>query len=482
MVLERDAYKRRYDHVQRQVRKYPPSELIPALAAFAADPEGDLSRERILGRRPWAVAALAKESIIRSNEYRSAALPPGIVTQLIGAFDWAMEIREPFRGTAHLLVPVLFEQIRYQDVGREGLARTLALFVDTPLPPAAGPDVAAWDDLLGMSLADMVKATFVLWVLVNRNGGIYDSEAWDKPEMQSVLDHYPRTILELTAQRLTATVEEAKEDYRQSPQLPRHMERYAYNPLTRTPLIDLGDRGIVAPQPALILMSATPESLFYLGAKEWDKDFLTQLGHRFEAYVGRQLRSVSAFEVHSEVVYTHRRSEAKSVDWIVVSAEAVILIECKARRAILSARAGGDELAKHYVDKLDEGRKQINRTVERIEEGHESFAFVPRDRPIIGLIVTAEPFYGANDPEFTRHMRDAKVPIQVASVSDLEEFLCLPDARIAPKLLEVVQDDEMFAWTLSSTLAGEELGRNSVLDDAWDRLNLAPSDEVTAGE
>ena len=44
---------------------------------------------------------------------------------------------------------------------------------------------------------------------------------------------------------------------------------YAYNPLTKTPLIDLGPEGIVSPQTALILPSIAPNGLFYLGVDTW---------------------------------------------------------------------------------------------------------------------------------------------------------------------------------------------------------------------
>lgn len=479
MALRDWSYETRYVSVQQYVRRYRPSALLPALAALASDVGVQLTSEDLRRRTPWALAALAKESIVRGNEHRPAEVPTDVAAELVHRFNLAFDLPKAPSSLAELMVPIAYEQMPYQQANYTDLARARALLIDTPLPARAGPDVARWDDVLGMSLDLASQATFVLWVWANQNRGVVDLSLLDSPQMQAVLERVPRATLAKTAARLTATVEQAKADYHAQPRLERRLERFAYNPLSRTPLIDLGGIGLVAPQPALIPMTVTPSSLYYVGAGAWGDRFLNQLGDRFEAYVGRQLHSVDSLNVYPEVVYG--KPEKKSVDWFVISDEAVVLVECKLGRPVLEARAGADTLVKKYVEKLEPARRQINETVERIREQSPAFAFVPTDRPLLGLVITFEEFFLANDDEFDQHMQGVHIPTLYASVKTLESLLDLDPGRIIRLLLDAVAKKERSAWSLGAALVGETpTRRNAILDQAWDAMNYL-SENVQEG-
>lgn len=461
----------RYESVQQAVRAYRPSALLPALAEFAGVPHVRYSLEDMQRRTPWAVAGLAKESIVRGNEHRSKAVGSDTVSRLVHRFNNAYEPPDFVESIPHLLAPLVFEQMPYQEADYTDLARTRALFVDTPLPARAGADVSDWSGLLGMSLDLASQATFLLWVWATHNQGRVDLALLDAPHMAGLLRRIPRDIVERTVARLSATVAEAKADYERQPSVDARLERFAYNPLSRTPLIDLGAGLIVAPQPDLIRATASPASLYYVGAQAWGDRFLGQLGDRFEAYVGRQLGSVSVWQVYPEVTYG--RPQRKSVDWLLVHPDAVILIECKLGRPVMAARVGDESFIAKYVEKLDTARRQVNATVAELEAGNPAFNFVPADVPMIALVVTFEQFYMANDRAVTEKLTDASIPTLYASVKDLENLLALPPSRIVPFLQELVVDAERSTWSLGQALAGETpLGRNQILEEAWEAMDF----------
>lgn len=460
-------YLTRYASVQQKVRAYRPSMLLPALAAYAATPIGD--PRSLADRAPWAVAALAKESIVRGNEYRPATVPPDVAERLVHAFNNAFDLPAGDFDLPELMIPIAYEQFPYQETNFTDLARTQALFLETELPSSAGPSVAQWEDALGVPLGMASQAIFTLFVWASQNQGRIDLTLLDAPQLQPLLERVPRHAIEACADRMTATVDQAKADYAKQPKLERRLERFAYNPLVATPMINLGSQGIVSPQPALILGGATPSSLYYVGAERWGNRFLQQLGLQFEAYVGRHLELIEGAITHPEVVYG--KSQKKSIDWFVVLPNLVLLVECKLGRPVLEARAGAATLVERYVEKLDPARKQINETADRIRQGDPAFDFVPTDRPVVGLVVTYEQFYMANDESIAQHMRSATIPTLYASVKDIEQLVTLPTGRLSEVILELVKAPTRSAVSVTNALPGEELGRNSLMDAAWRNLN-----------
>lgn len=465
------AYSHPYSTFVQAVRRYRPSDLLPALAAFSAGREQSHDPREYFKSPPWAVAAAAKESLLHGNEHRLAGLPIDVVSGLIHSFNQTHDSTEDSSTVEGILTRIAYEQFPYQESTFEELTRTQAMLMDTPLPAIAGPDIADWQSVLGMSLDDAIGGTFLLWTWAIHNEGRIDLSLADAPQMQEVFTIFPRSAVEGVASRLTATQQQMQRGYRTQISLPPHLERYAYNPLLKTPLVDLGKGGIVAPQTALIPRTVTPSGLFYLGAETWGETLPRQLGYRFEAYVGRQLRSIEVFQVHPEIVYG--KPEQRSVDWLVVTPSVVILVECKSRRLTLDARAGGDTLVAEVVKRLDEARGQINRSAKRIQDRSEAFSHIPGDRPMVGLIVTSDPFYMSNTPFIGKHLQQADVPTLFASIRELEHLVSLPPEQIASTLLSIATDAERATWHLGSALTGAPHNRNTILEAAWQKLSWA---------
>jgi hypothetical protein len=463
------TYSHPYSAFIQAVRRYRPSDLLPALAAFSAEQERNDNRREYAKSPPWGVAAAAKESLLHGNEHRVAGLPLDVVPRLMKSFNQTHDSTEDSNTVEGILTRIAYEQFPYQESTFEELTRTQAMLVDTPLPAIAGSDVADWESALGMSLEDAIGGTFLLWTWAIHNAGRIDLSLADAPHMQEVFTIFPRSAVEGVASRLTATQQQAQGNYRAQSSLPPHLERYAYNPLIKTPLVDLGKDGIVAPQTALIPRTVTPSGLFYLGIETWGTTLPRQLGYRVEAYVGRQLRSIEAFQVHAEIVYG--KPEQRSVDWLVVTPRVVILVECKSRRLTQDARAGGDTLVAEVVNRLDEARGQINRSAKQIQDRLDAFRHIPGDRPMIGLIVTSDPFYMSNTPFLGKHLRQADIPTLYASMRELEHLVSLPPEQIALTLLSIATDAERATWHLGSALKDAPHHQNTILDAAWQKLS-----------
>ncbi|QHT54642.1 hypothetical protein GXP71_00015 [Cellulomonas sp. H30R-01] len=474
-------FERRYAAVRAAARKYKLSDTLAALGWLATN--GSLVydfRRDLHDRTPWAIATLAKEALLTGNEHRNGAMPEDWASRLVTGFNNAFDRPPGATDLVSLISPIIYEQAPYQDSRFEEMARTVALMCDTPLPAAAGTDVADWTTELGIPLDDAVQAAFALWVWLHNSRGWLDPRVLDEPSAQDVYDLVSRESIETVARRLTATQGALRADYATAPKMPPAAERFSYNPLARTPIVDLGSRGLIAPQPFLVTQAISPGGLFYRGVSAWGPQFANQLGHRVEAYVGRQLGAVEGFDVHPEVTYGPKRNERKTIDWFVITPEAVVLVECKSRRLALSAKAGAAGLAEEYIDRLDKGRQQINTTYELIQNGDPAVSFVPTDRPVYGLVVTSEVFYLANDPAITSRMTATAIPTMCVSLRDLELWLSISADELMPELAKVFDDPEKHAVTLEMALPSEKVRNNAILQEAWDRLPLIAktADEV----
>ncbi|MDV6247238.1 hypothetical protein [Rhodococcus opacus] len=378
-----------------------------------------------------------------------------------------------------------YEQFPYRESEFEELSRIHALFED----PALGPTLD-WTEVFGMDLRDAVRASFVLRAWVTHNSGRFDLALLEQANMQEVFHRAaPRVQIETLARTLTTTIDEAKASNAQVPTLPRHLQRYAFNPLTARPLLDLGDHGIWSPQTMLVDRALFPANLYYRGIAHWGNRFAEVLGARTEAYVGQQLRLIAGEDLHGEIEYRQGKDRQKSVDWIWVTPRAVILVECKSARLTLGARAGDASLPSLTDRYLTHARQQLDRTAALINARTPPFDQFPVDRPIVGVAVTSEPFYLGNST-LDEYGSASTIPSLVVSLRDLEYWVCMPAEEAVGTLLGILNDPERRTWALHQAL-GElrHLGRNPILDAAWreydfieqrDHRDRASMDPVTA--
>ena len=404
---------------------------------------------------------MARQSVLHYNKHRHSGTPTEHdFAKLYNCFNNVYE-SEDDPSISDIMTPLVYEQFGYGESEFEELSRVWALFGDptlgTPIP---------WDEVFGMVLGEVGRAALFLHAWVTHNAGYIDIALLDAPHMQDVFERVlPRNDAENLIRHFTTTIESARSLSTQTLAVPRNWQRFAFNPFVARPLIDLGTGGVYAPQSMLVSRAIFPTNLYYVGMKQWGLPFAENLGARVEQYVGRQLRLIAGDHVEGEITYD---KGDKSIDWIWVTDKAVVLIECKSARMTLGAKAADASLGAVVARSLGKAREQIDRTATLIHERHPAFVHIPDDRPIIGLIVTAEPFYFGNAgilPEYGAH---GSTSTQVASLRELEHFVCLEEGEAIGLLQSVLADAEKRTWSLASVMKDlREVGKNPILEAAW---------------
>lgn len=465
--------KRAYRDFVHSVRRMRPSQLIPALARLAnaaGDPTYDFMAQQQRDRRdlatyayPWRVALVARESILNGTEHRKVLDERQVNSAIRRMFNAERDLGAGGldNGVQSALIRVAHEQFGYQTTVYEEIGRTHSMLV-APLSDARvlsslrviGGSV--WTDLLGASLSDTVGATILHWASAHLLGGrLRLDELTHDAATRRLLEPWPRHAIEAATGRLVATVDEFKADFGAiHPTQPAYLQ-YAYNPLNRTPFVRLpGIADPIAPQPRLILNTLTPASLYHLGRARYGNDFSTDMGYLFEEYVGRNLRLLDGIAVEGEREYSHGREQGKTVDWIAVFPELVLLVEVKSRRLAIADIARDDlNLDEHVGRLMKDASSQIVRSHNFIEDGRAVLSDIPKDRPHFGLVVTAEPVYLANTHWVREHLGETSLPISVASIRDIENLVRLPASTLAAAIATIMTDDELRTWDLSTAIA-----------------------------
>jgi hypothetical protein len=128
--------------------------------------------------------------------------------------------------------------------------------------------------------------------------------------------------------------------------IPSISRRFTFNPLIDTPVVSGLGPDLLMPIPDYMIWKPTPSGLSYTGLAKWDQAFTRDLGKLFEAYVGRHLHLLPDAEVHPEIPYRKPKKQwGKSVDWIVIFPNLVLLVEAKAKRSTQALRSGDEGAA-----------------------------------------------------------------------------------------------------------------------------------------
>jgi hypothetical protein len=120
----------------------------------------------------------------------------------------------------------------------------------------------------------------------------------------------------------------------------------------------------------------------------------------------------------------------KSIDWIVVFPQLVLLVEVKARRANQALRSGTPEAAAAALQQaFNRANEQLGMTFDMIMARAPEFAHIAADRPIVGMVVTIEDFHVANSGlHLPMYSPSTKLPTLVVAVDELEGIVGLGPA------------------------------------------------------
>ncbi|MDP9989196.1 hypothetical protein QMY03_09495 [Arthrobacter sp. KFRI-F3372] len=458
------------EYVQR-VRRHAPSQLLPLVAQLGSSFTPGQTIVTIGGVMvtPWALADIARVSLVHGREHRGATALLGDVLECVSSYnnldDPDLAAQKPGAVT-NLVLRLAGEQLVYNLPPQATVSRSVAMLEQTVPSRTLRIMRPGWaEELLGGSVADFVGTGFLLQTACGPNAGSFDL-SWVEDRNPLGLDEYMdlATVREIMRTQFTSTLKEFKlknaDHYHPGP-----YRRFSHNPLLNTPAISGVIGNLVIPVAPMITRKISPQGIYYAGTAKWGNTFAEEMGDLFEQYVGRQLQLVPDALVYPEITYGPQRR--KTIDWFVVLDNAVLLIEVKSVRPTDPVRMADTRSSEELSRMLGKAFEQINRTSQLMDDGQPELALIPSSLPRIGLVITMEDFHVVNSTLVRNLYRtDEGVPSFVASIAELEWAVTLQRALDA-FLLDLVNDPESQGWSIRSRFGSEKAQVNSVIEEAW---------------
>lgn len=477
--LPADGYTVRDAQYVRRVSQYRPSSLLPAIALLgSALPLGETALPVAgVAVTPWALMDIARVSLVHGSEQRGAPVSGQSVLRCVEAYndlDHPELAEQRLGAVANFLLRISNEQLIFNIPPMPTISRAVAIFTQTEPTVDLNVIHSGWDEeLLGSKVTDYVGAGFLLQTACGPNQGKFDL-AWLDEDSPLELNRYmdlAQTKKILTSQFMTSRapfVRENSATYHDGP-----YRRFSYNPLFRRPAVKISPTTAVTPVPHSIMLKVSPQGIYYAGVAKWGNRFAKDVGNLFEQYVGRLLKLIPNGIVYPEIVYG--RSGQKTVDWIVVLDQVVILVEVKSVRPTDPVRMAHNEWAAELTRMLGKGFEQLNTTDSLIESAHPRLGEIPRDRQRVGMVVTMEDFHVVN-ASFIRKLYRSDEKIRSLVVSSIElEWLVTIKQDPGEFLRDLLFDSEAEGWSVRSKFGSVGTRPNEVIGRAWDAL---PSSEL----
>ena len=475
-----------YTEFTDYARRFSQVDLLAGIARIAAAlPDGPASA--YTPARPWALAGLAKASIVHGNPYRTIPARPQDITLGCAIFDKIKPgqtddaARDPL---FNILTRMAYEQFAYQESPGNELARAESLFNGySGRKPLQVLNTAGVNELLGAPVRDAAGVAIMLAGAAFAADGFFDPAVLDHEDYARVLEELPKErILSVIDTCFVTDIADFRRRNKMAPQL-TNLDQYMFNPLTSRPFLRLDDGRLLAPVPQLIPRRLSPIEFYYDGLGRWDRTYMEDMGELFEDYVGRQLQDLPDVTVHSEILYGGKSGkEKKSIDWIVVFDDLVLLVEAKAARVDAAGRAGTQVAKRPATKTLSDAFEQIDVTHEQIMARTKEFSHIPTDRPFIGLVATLDPWYTANfgAPDFPYH---PQVPCLTAPIRSIETLIGIGRRRSASEVLkQIAASSQLSTWDLGAALHDfqDPTDTNPILMAAYAGLPFNPQPDQAA--
>jgi hypothetical protein len=332
------------------VRQFRQSELVAMIAAvaprFSFNQADYQQNSRVT---PWGLADVARVSLAFGSERNRLSPTPEDLTRCLllhNSLGYPGLEEQQSGAVANLFLQLAFSQFPFQrDVGPL-TGRSIALFHQTEPADPSGIDVLRGDwqtELLGCSLTEYIGVTQLLMAAAMPNNGGFDPTWIEREDLKDLADIFDPAITRHVLHRYL--VADAS-TFRTRDSTPSISRRFTFNPLIDTPVVSGLGPDLVMPIPDYMIWKPTPSGLSCTGLAKWDQAFTRDLGKLFEAYVGRHLHLLPDAEVHSEIPYRKPKKQwGKSVDWIVIFPDVVLLVEAKAKRSTQALRSGDEGAA-----------------------------------------------------------------------------------------------------------------------------------------
>lgn len=408
-----------------------------------------------------------------------------LVNDLFNMADTSLDASESDEDLQRIVSRTAYLQMPFQNEPWPPLMRTLCLFGDNPRFGAPAIEKSDWQRIVGASVGQFVQIGFLMYVAAVQNGGAIKRTVFDASRFDPIV--HPLTIDEALAvvdEWLAEPIEElASAGSARAAEANAH---WSFNPFFEHPIALLDDGTYVMPSPLGVLQRLAPQGVLLvildaINSGRLDttaRGFTNALGERFERYIGEQLELLQHITLHSEVTYN--RGQNKSVEFMIETPEAIVLVEAKSTAPDETTRSGDDPDQRKMRELFRKACGQISRTAQQIEQGNPKFP--PQNgRPIRGLIVTREHYYNLPMMFIGDPMPTASVPTTVWSSNQLEHAIpgLIDDPDCGARLLEALAPDADRLYTATDPLP---LGHNPLLKEQWDQWKLAWPQRVDAAE
>lgn len=352
----------------------------------------------------------------------------------------------------------------------EPLTRTLCLFGNNPRFGPALFDDDWWNANLGVTIAQFLKIAFGMYAAAIHNDGSISHQTLLADNVRPVFEPVsPVRGLQVVDAWLARPIDELAQAGREK--APSVDDLWRFNPLYEYPIIIMENRTYVISSPRAVLQRLAPQGLYFIVRDAVNADanpmkfreFTKALGIRFQHYVGEQLGLLQYATVHPEVTYD---SGMKTVDFIVETPQALVLVEAKSVSPNVDTRSGIFPAGGDLDRNLNRACDQITRTADLIRQGHPDLP-IPDGRPLRGLVVTREDYFNLPMPYISDMIHPASEPTTVVSSQQLEYVLSglSTNPSCGSSLLNALASDTSKIKTHFDPLP---TGENPLLKEIWD--------------
>lgn len=478
-----------YNKLRRRVMEHRATDVLITIAKLNADlmaVEFDRAPALPLPNvvTPFGLAGVARTALVGGQDrFGKPVTVPDLIEMcsLYGnVHDPAVSEQPGLTRLRSLMNHTAYEQFGHQFSAMENIGRTVVLLGDHAAAAPTAPSTDDWEAGLGVSLEHFIRIGFGMHVAAAANGGVISRDVLKLAHVAPMFT--PATAdeaLTVVDRWFAATPDELRAAG--AAEETRGAEKWSLSPLVAKPIVALADGRYVMPWPRLVIDRVTPTGLYFTGLELFGNGFPDALGATFEKYCGTQLGLLEHAEVLPEIVYG--KSEKKTVDHFVITPEAVVLVEEKSARPIRATRLGEPAGDADTAKKLGHAYDQIERTAQMIRDGHPGVASIPSDRPLLGLVVTLEPFHLVNTDLFYGDvLTKPSIPTTIASAHELEGAVAVlrgaPD--VGSRLLEALGTDGAGGASISDACEGLADAPNPLLDEAWERFSQPWKDLAAA--
>lgn len=473
-----------YEAFRQRVRRFRREATLRAVAAMAAAKhQADFGRTPPLNVPNYvhdsSLAGVARAATTSANDHRGNELTEEELVLLCGYYA---NVRDPGadeqgveQRVRYILGRIAYEQFGFQYSLMENIGRTLAVLIDEAPNCPGAPTAEEWEGALGASLELFMQVGFGLHVAIVQNGGSVARDLLLADHVAPIWDPLtPAEALSIAEGHFIGQPDDMAMWSRRWEV--KGYEKWSPNPLQAWPLVALGE-DLVGPTPRFIADKITPSGLYFTGRSAFGPRFTDALGCMFERYVGRQLRLLEHATVHPSRRYGKPKKD--TTDFFVVTDKVVVLVEVKASRPVLAVRTGDVTGDKDVVAKIGHARDQIDNTADLLRNNDPVVADIPKDRPVVGLVVTLEPWYMTQTFSYEDLLPSSTVPIAITSAHELEGAIATlaGEREVGARFLKALAPGEPVAPltmptppSLRNAADGLEPKRNPILEDGWRRF------------